>query len=158
MQRLFCNLVICVTLFCGLGSFANAQDREVPYWASLDAEEVYMRVGPSDRYRIDWVYKRKGLPVKVIRLQQGWRLVEEMDGTQGWIWNSLISLNRHAIVVGDGVAEIREFPKQDSALLWNVEPSVSGQLGECDQGWCQIDFGGRQGWILRDRLWGAGSP
>ena len=41
----------------------SAQDREVPYWAALRYDEVRMRVGPSEEYPIQWVYKRKGLPV-----------------------------------------------------------------------------------------------
>jgi SH3-like domain-containing protein len=35
-----------------------------------------MRVGPSEAYPIEWVYRRQGLPVKVVRVMQGWRLVE----------------------------------------------------------------------------------
>ena len=36
----------------------------MPYWASLRYGEVRMRVGPSEEYPVEWVYKRKGLPVK----------------------------------------------------------------------------------------------
>ena len=64
---------------------AAAQDREVPYWATLRAEHVNMRVGPSEAYPIEWVYRREGLPVKVVRVMQGWRLVEDPDGERGWI-------------------------------------------------------------------------
>ena len=52
---------------------AAAQERETPYWASIRAEVLNMRVGPSENYPIDWVYKRKGLPLKVVRIMQGWR-------------------------------------------------------------------------------------
>jgi SH3-like domain-containing protein len=37
----------------------------VPYWAALRAGEVNMRVGPSEDFPIEWVYRRQGLPVKV---------------------------------------------------------------------------------------------
>ena len=47
---------------------AAAQDREVPYWASLRVDEVNMRVGPSAEYKIAWVYRRQGLPVRVVRI------------------------------------------------------------------------------------------
>lgn len=140
------------------GGAAQAQDREVPYWASLSAEEVYLRVGPSERYRIDWIYRREGLPVKVIRLQQGWRLIEEPDGTQGWVFNQLLSLRRTAMVVGDGLAALRDMPQEGATLLWNVEPGVIGEVGGCEEGWCAFDIDGRAGWISEDRLWGAGEP
>jgi SH3-like domain-containing protein len=64
---------------------AHAQDRDVPYWASLRFDEVNMRVGPSASYPIDWVYRRAELPVKVVRLYQGWRRVRDQDGAEGWI-------------------------------------------------------------------------
>lgn len=137
---------------------ATAQDREVPYWASLSSPEVNMRVGPSERYRIDWVYRREGLPVKVVRLQQGWRLIEEPDGTRGWVFNQLLSLQRTAIVTGEGATPIRELPEAGSSLRWNVEPGVIGTLGACEELWCEFDVDGRSGWVARDRLWGAGEP
>lgn len=117
-----------------------------------------MRVGPSERYRIAWVYHREGLPVKVVRLQQGWRLIEEPDGTRGWVFNQLLSRERTALVIGEGETPLHELPDAASALRWNVEPGVVGQLGACEGQWCEFDVAGRGGWIARDRLWGAGEP
>lgn len=135
-----------------------AQDRQVPYWASLSSPEVNMRVGPSERYRISWVYHREGLPVKVVRLQQGWRLIEEPDGTRGWVFNQLLSLERTAIVIGEETTALFELPDAASPLRWNIEPGVVGELGACEVQWCEFDVAGRNGWIARDRLWGAGEP
>ena len=156
MKRLL-TIVCCLIL--GLPAMpAAAQEREVPYWATINAEEVNMRVGPSERFKIDWVYRRKGLPVKVLRVNQGWRYVEDPDGTKGWIVARLLSAERSAIVTGQGTAEIRAEPAAGAALLWNVEPGVSGELGDCTQGWCRFDVNGQSGWIAAKRLWGAGNP
>src|SRR3546814_11623503 len=81
-------------LALGLIGPANAQAREVPYWASLRAEPVNMRVGPSQDYPIEWVYRRKGLPVKVVRVVEGWRLVRDPDGAQGWVVARLLDPQR----------------------------------------------------------------
>ena len=54
---------------------AAAQDEDVPYWASIRADEVNMRVGPAESYGIAWVYRRPELPVRVVRRSEGWRLV-----------------------------------------------------------------------------------
>jgi SH3-like domain-containing protein len=137
---------------------AWAQDGKVPYWASLRVETANMRVGPSESYPIDWVYKRKGLPVKVVRLMQGWRLVVDPDGTQGWINARMLTLERTAVVVGDRLAAIRAEPSAAAALRWNAEPGVIGKLGSCESEWCQIDVGGRRGWIEASRIWGDGDP
>jgi SH3-like domain-containing protein len=136
---------------------AGAQTREVPYWATLRADEVNMRVGPSPDYKIDWVYHR-GLPVKVVRLVEGWRLVEDPDGTRGWVVARLLSPDRGAIVIGKGLADMREAASSSAPILWQAEPGVVGKLGNCDDGWCRFNVRGRQGWVRAERLWGAGAP
>ena len=132
-----------------------AQDRDVPYWASLRFDEVNMRVGPSQDYPIDWVYMREGLPVKVVRLREGWRLVEDHEGTQGWISASQLSPSMGALVIGEGLVELREAPTQNSPLRWRAEPGVVGDLMRCRETFCEIDIGGRSGWVPKVRLWGA---
>jgi SH3-like domain-containing protein len=137
---------------------AHAQDREVPYWASLRSDEVNLRVGPSESYPIDWVYHRVGLPVKVVRLYQGWRRVRDPDGAEGWIVARLLNPKRTAIVVGKGLALMRAGANEASTLRWRVEPGVTGTLGDCNDGWCQFNVDGRAGWVKQQRLWGAGKP
>jgi SH3-like domain-containing protein len=139
-------------------SAAVGQGREVPYWATLRAEEVNMRVGPSEAYPIEWVYRRQGLPVKVVRVNQGWRLVEDPDGERGWIVSRLLDPERGAIVTGEGLAEMRAAPEAGAQVLWRAEPGVVGALGSCDEGWCELDVNGRKGWVRASRLWGAGDP
>lgn len=144
--------------FLALSVSANAQEREVPYWASMRAEEVNMRVGPSADYKIDWVYKRPGLPIRVIRRMEGWRLIQDPDGTQGWVVARLLTPERGAIVIGDETAEMREGAGEATQLKWRVAPGVVGQLGDCEKDWCELNVKGRSGWVKADRLWGDGDP
>jgi SH3-like domain-containing protein len=137
---------------------AQAQDREVPYWATIRTSELNMRVGPSTEYRIDWVFKREGLPLKVVRVHEGWRRVRDPAGAEGWVTANLLSPERGAIVVGEGLAAMREAPADNAGLKWNVEPGVVGKLGDCEAGWCEFNVGGRVGWVRQKRLWGAGKP
>ncbi|MBV7266964.1 SH3 domain-containing protein [Erythrobacter ani] len=139
-------------------SSLGAQQREVPYWASIRFDEVNMRVGPSQEYPIEWVYKRKGLPVKVVRVRESWRLVEDPEGEQGWIASSQLTPTRGAIVIGGGTADLREAADRTSALRWRAEPGVVGELKRCREDMCEIDVGGRTGWVDQERLWGAGEP
>lgn len=139
-----------------LASDARAQEREIPYWATMRFDEVNMRVGPSQEYKIKWVYKRKGLPVRVIRLREGWRLVQDHEGTQGWIASSQLSPKLGAMVIGDGTAELRQEPSDASAVRWRAEPGVVGDLVRCRDAYCEVDVAGRSGWVLMERLWGAG--
>jgi SH3-like domain-containing protein len=137
---------------------ATAQEREVPYWVSLRSDEVNMRRGPSEEYPIEWVFRRAQLPMKVVRVHEGWRLVQDPDGEEGWISASLLRLDRTALVTGEELAAMRDAPADNGRLLWNAEPGVIGVLGECEAGWCEFDVEGREGWINADRIWGEGEP
>ena len=141
-----------------LSASATAADRAVPYWASLRVDEVNMRAGPGEDYRISWVYRRPQLPLKVIRLKEGWRLVEDPGGTRGWVLAQFLSRDRGAIVAGQGTAEMREKPGADTRLLWRLQPGVVGKLGDCSADWCSFNVGDRVGYVEQDRLWGAGEP
>ena len=133
----------------------RAQDRLLPYWAVLRYETVNMRVGPSEEYPIAWVYQRKGLPVKVIRIREGWRLVEDHEGTQGWISASQLDLARAGLVIGSGLAEVRAGPNAASSVKWRAKPGVVAAIKLCKAGWCEVDIAGRKGFIMAERLWGA---
>ena len=138
---------------------AAAQDEaEVPYWASIDAPEAYMRVGAGEQFPIMWVYTREDLPVRVVRLMQGWRYIEEPDGTMGWMSASLLSRQRTAIVTGDELVPMRAEGSSGAALRWNLEPGVVGLLGDCEEGWCEFNVDRHRGWVEQAHLWGAGEP
>jgi len=156
-MRVILSVIAAMVLLTGATS-GHAQDREVPYWASLRADEVNMRVGPSQDYQVDWIYKRKGLPVRVVRVVEGWRLVQDPDGTQGWIVARLLNPERTVLVTGSELVPMYERPDPTSGLKWNLEPGLVGILGNCEAGWCDLNIDGRKGWVSESRLWGAGQP
>lgn len=137
---------------------AAAEEREVPYWASLRVDKVNMRVGPGEDYRIAWVYKRKQLPMKVLRLKEGWRWVEDPEGAKGWMLARFLTPERGALVIGKGLADMRQSGDPGARLLWRLQPGVTGKLGDCDKGWCKFDVQKRVGYVPQERLWGAGEP
>lgn len=156
--RAAARAAILCALASGLATPAMAgDDGKVPYWASIDADIANLRVGPGDTYRIDWVYRRQHLPVKVLRREGPWRLVEDPDGTQGWMRDLLLSRTRSAMVRSKGVIEMHAEAKSSSPMLWRVESGVVGLLGDCKDGWCPFDIAGHKGFVEQDRLWGAGS-
>lgn len=141
-----------------MASPASAADDKVPYWASVDTDVANMRVGPGESYRIDWVYRRHHLPVKVIRREGPWRMIEDPDGTRGWMRDLLLSRQRSAIVTAGEPAEIHAEAGDSARMLWRVEAGVVGLLGDCKAGWCPFDVEGHKGFVRAERLWGAGEP
>ncbi|WP_435417487.1 SH3 domain-containing protein [Parerythrobacter aurantius] len=137
---------------------ASAQQRDVPYWASVDTTKLNLRVGPSKEYKIDWVYQREGLPVKVLRVKDdGWRFVEDHEGTKGWVASTMLSADRTVMVIGPGPVAMRSDPADNAAVKWQLEPGVIGRLGDCEAGWCEMEVDRRDGFVRADRLWGAGA-
>jgi SH3-like domain-containing protein len=152
------SAVSLVTLLAA--SPAKAQLRDAPYWATIrdSATTLNMRVGPGRDYKIAWVYRRPGLPVKVVRTLEGWRLIEDPAGDQGWVVNTLLSPVQGALVMGDEPVAIYAAASADSSVRWRAEPGVVVKLGVCNNGWCEVDIEGRKGWVKQDRLWGAQLP
>jgi SH3-like domain-containing protein len=141
-----------------LGSAADAGARRTPYWASLSAGEVMMRTGPGRNFPADWLYKRRGLPVKVVKTytvaHSEWRRIQDPDGAEGWVQANLLSDQRTALVVGD-VRPLREKPTPTAAVAWRAEPGVVGKISQCGNGWCAFDAGGRAGFVETSHIFGV---
>ena len=153
------KFLIPLVALCGMSVPAHAgDDDKVPYWASIDTDLANLRVGPGESYRIAWVYKREHLPVKIVRREGPWRLIEDPDGDKGWMRDLLLSRQRSAIVMGDGLIEMHAEGKAGSPVLWRIEPGVVGLLGNCESGWCAFDVEGHKGFVPSERLWGTGEP
>jgi SH3-like domain-containing protein len=132
--------------------------KKMPYWASLNAGEVMMRKGPGRNFPADWLYKRKGLPVKVVKAYKAehaeWRRIQDPDGAEGWVQANLLSDKRSALVVGD-VRPLREKPAADAPIVWRAEPGVVGSISQCAKGWCLFDVRGRAGYVEIAQLFGV---
>ena len=138
-------------------SRAHAGEPEsVPYWASLRNSQTNMRVGPGRDYRINWIYVRAGLPLKVLREMEGWVLVEDPDGARGWMLTQFVARKAHTAIVRGDVTDIRENRDGSGRLMWRAEPGVIGRLGDCGGGWVEgVEERGL--WFgRRYRLWRVG--
>jgi SH3-like domain-containing protein len=113
-----------------------------------------MRTGPGRNYPATWLYIRAGLPVKVIAVYQDWKKIEDPDGTQGWLLDTLLSSKRTAMISG-AITEMRESRDYDSRILWRAAPGVIGTISDCSGGWCWFDVGGKAGYVEETHLWGV---
>jgi SH3-like domain-containing protein len=153
MARRAASLVIAAALSL---TTAQAQpQRETPYMASIASGRAMMRTGPGQNYPGTWLYTRRDLPIRVVRVYRDWRMIEDPGGTRGWMLVSLLSDQRTGIVVGEGLAPLHESPDTASAVRFRAEPDVVGRLSRCRDGWCYFDVRGRGGYIRVERLWGV---
>ena len=128
----------------------------LPRFASLKTDEVNLRTGPGLRYPIEWIYKRRDLPVQIEREFEVWRLISDADGVKGWVHQATL-VGRRTFVVTGGEHTIRADPNDKAAAAARVKPGVIGRLRACEAnaGWCQVQVGDYRGWLRRDAFWGA---
>ncbi|WP_260482196.1 SH3 domain-containing protein [Sphingomicrobium flavum] len=134
---------------------ASAQDRAVPYWASIASGKAMMRTGPGKTYPGIWVYQRRDMPVRVTQRYDNWRKIEDMDGTEGWMAVSLLADRRTGMVTGEEPVDIHLDDDRSSPVRYRAEPGVVGRLSECDGSLCRISIGDKVGWIQQSALWGV---
>ncbi len=128
----------------------------LPRFVSLRAGEVNMRTGPGLRYPVDWVYRRRTLPMEVIAEYGTWRKVRDWQGAEGWVHQSMLDARRTVIVLG-AVRVLRSLPDADSDPAARAEPGVIATVRECptDGVWCRVEADGAEGWLRRDEVWGV---
>lgn len=146
---------VVAALILTLAAPAAAQDKKPPYWASIASGEAMMRTGPGRNYPGIWLYKRRDLPIRVVKTYPNWRLVEDPEGTQGWMLVSLLSDRRTAIVKPGEPRPIYAKADGASRIRYHAEPNVVGRIEHCSNGWCHIAVGKREGYIKTSDIWGV---
>jgi SH3-like domain-containing protein len=128
----------------------------LPRFAALRSDEVNLRSGPGTRYPIQWVYKRRDLPVEIEREFEVWRLIEDPEGVKGWVHQATLTGRRSFVVTGSEQTLRRE-AKDDSAAVAKLKPGVVGRIRACQAGaaWCQMQVGDYRGWLKRGEFWGS---
>jgi SH3-like domain-containing protein len=155
-RAFFLTLPLALSLaMLAVPAHAAHDEKDIPYWGSLRDDEVHMRVGPGKDYRINWIYRRKHLPVKVLRAMEGWRLIEDPDGARGWMLQRFVLREREVMVASREPAPMREAGDADARLLWRLDRGVVARLGECADGWCKVEVEGRSGYVEQAHLWGT---
>ena len=135
---------------------AAAQEKQPPYWASIASGEAMMRTGPARNYPGTWLYQRRDLPVRVLKIYPNWRLIEDPDGTRGWMLVTLLSDRRTAIVRPGDPRPVRAEPNDGAKVRYLAEHGVVGRIDKCAGGWCRIAVGKRSGYIRTSDIWGVG--
>ena len=126
----------------------------VPRYVSLRSGEVNVRAGPGSRYPIEWVFKRRSLPVEVVAEFDTWRKIRDFQGTEGWVHQSMLSGRRMVQVIGQ-VRTLRRDPGGSAPAVARMEPGVLGNLEDCRHEWCEIRVSGLSGWVSRAHIWGV---
>lgn len=126
----------------------------LPRFVSLKAAEGNVRRGPSLSHRIDWVFKRRDMPLEITAEYGHWRRVRDREGAGGWVHYALLSGSRTVIVVEDMLA-LYVRPDARTTVSAKLERGVIARLGDCGPEWCRLTSGGYKGWARKAALWGV---
>ena len=146
----FTNIILFFSFFL---FFSDINANENKEFLTLKNTEVNLRQGPSFKYPIKLVYKKKYLPVIIIDKSETWRLIKDFENNSGWIHISQLSKRKSGINI------------RDNAIIYNKstiysKPNAKLEIGrlvlikKCKVKWCKITTGGYSGWIFKDSLWG----
>lgn len=131
----------------------------VPRFVSLKADRVNVRRGPSTDQAISWVFSRAGLPVEIIAETTNWRRVRDSEGSDGWVFHSLLS-GRRTVLIAPWAEPAESVPLYRGAstgagIVAELQPNVLGDIESCDGEWCEIVVGDYSGYVQQEMLWGA---
>lgn len=140
----------------------------LPRFVSLKFNKVNLRVGPGRKYTINWLYKKRGLPVEIIQEFDQWRRIRDSEGTTGWVLNSQLSSRRTGIIApwekpkidfGDTVRAAfingKGAASNDSGTVAKLQAGLMVSIGECEAKWCEVEAQDTRFWLQQDHIWGV---
>ncbi|MGL4825401.1 MAG: SH3 domain-containing protein [Alphaproteobacteria bacterium] len=123
-------------------------------FASLKSSEVNVRTGPGSHYPICWVLVRKSLPVKILAEFDNWRKIEDFEGKQGWVHQSLLNAKQTVLILENDVI-LRSTPCFKGSAIARLERGVIASLLERQGAWCRISIEKTaKGWVPCKAGWG----
>src|ERR1044072_1233652 len=113
----------------------------VPRYVSLKSDHVNVRAGPTKDNDVAWVYTRSGLPVEITAEFENWRRVRDSEGSEGWVYPSMLSGRRTAVITmksKDELAPLYDRADSTSAVAARLQAGVVTQVKKCVGGWCTV--------------------
>jgi SH3-like domain-containing protein len=131
----------------------------LPRFVSLKADRVNVRAGPTKDHEVVWVFTRAGLPVEITAEFENWRRIRDWEGAEGWVYHSLLSGRRSALIAKRKASEelVPLFGSADTdvAIAARLEPGVLGSVKRCNGARCRFVGDKFDGFVAQERLWGV---
>ncbi len=87
-----------------------------------------------------------------------WRRIRDWEGAEGWVYHSLLSGRRTAVVTAKDKSDLvplHERADRDGAVVARLQAGVLASVKRCTGTWCHIAGAGFDGWIAQEQLWGV---
>ena len=148
------KIIILILIFCF--SFLlvnNTLGNEKYYFLTLKYNKVKVRQGPSFKYPVKFIYKKKYLPIKIIDSNDNFKKIIDIKNNNGWIHISQLTKKKSAINIFD-LTLIFKKPNIYSKPIAKLESGKMVIIKRCKDKWCKILTQNISGWIKKEFLWG----
>jgi SH3-like domain-containing protein len=162
MQTLAALAIFSVLILAGVparaGGDATTSSLPLPRFVSLKTDRVNVRAGPDKDHDVTFIYTRIGWPVEITAEFENWRRIRDSDGSEGWVYHSLLSGKRTASVrlkASTDLAALHAKPDAQSPVAARLQSGVLGAVKQCNGTWCHLVGDGFDGWVEQSLLWGV---
>ncbi len=139
----------------------------LPRFATTRSTPINVRVGPGTRYAVAWVYVKAGTPVEIVQEFDTWRKIRDVDGSEGWMHQNLLSGKRAGLAApwrqGEQIPLYASRNTDAGVRAW-LGPGFRVDIAGCDGAWCEVsatthpEGGGAAtyaGYLRQGELWGV---
>jgi SH3-like domain-containing protein len=130
----------------------------VPRFVSLKPARVNVRGGPTRDHEVTFVYTRSGLPVEITAESDNWRRIRDWEGSEGWVYHSLLSGRRTAVATPkdkNQLVPLYDSGDSNAAVIARLQAGVLATVKRCTGNWCRLVGPGFDGWVVQEQLWGV---
>jgi SH3-like domain-containing protein len=140
----------------------NPSGLPLPRFATTRSTPINVRVGPGTRYAIAWVYVKAGTPVEIVQEFDTWRKIRDVDGSEGWVHQNLLSGKRAGIAApwrqGEQIPLLSQKGATDRVRAY-LGPGFRVEIKRCDGAWCEVSAAAQNatysGFLPQSELWGV---
>src|SRR5262249_46048909 len=129
----------------------------MPRFVSLKPDRVNVRGGPTRDHEVTFVYTRAGLPVEITAESDNWRRIRDWEGSEGWVYHSLLSGRRTAVVTSKDKKELVPLYHRgdgSAGVIARVRGGGRGLAKGCPGRGCRTAGRGFGGGVVKKQFWG----
>jgi SH3-like domain-containing protein len=142
----------------------SASGLPLPRFVTTRSNPINVRVGPGTKYDVAWNYKVSGVPVEIVQEFDTWRKIRDIDGTEGWVHQSLLVGSRAGYatpLAANGEVTMYADRSAEAGVRARLAAGVRMNISECDGSWCAVSAGqpgeraNFSGFVRQEEIWGV---
>ena len=141
---------------CMFSFSIQSEELSIPRFVSLKSNLINLRTGPGERFPIEWVYKRQGLPVEITDEFEHWRKIRDFEGTTGWVHKKMLSEKRTVITFPHHKTILFKTEKTTAQPRAYLDGLIILTVIKCEDSsiFCKVRLQDLTGYVKKDEVFG----